>query len=167
MEGLALADLTRVIRSQRNALEILIQRVPGFRGYFDSENRREADRLIRDFGVSRLERLVSELTEATKRAPLERMDEYQEVTNQAEKLRNALRHADQGYSGFFQEVKWDGEAALQEIYCQDLDLVEDIEALCAGISDGDVELEQLRRELIGLQRRLTDRRAAILGLTGE
>ena len=45
--------------------------------------------LVRNFGVSRLDRLGSELAEATKRAPLEQMDTYQEVTNQVEKLRNA------------------------------------------------------------------------------
>ena len=77
-----MADLNRVIRGQRNVLERLIQYVPGFRGYLDKENRREADRLVRDFGVSRLDRLGSELAEATKRAPLEQMDTYQEVTNQ-------------------------------------------------------------------------------------
>ncbi len=167
MEGEPLTDLKRVIREQRNVLERLIQHVPGFRGYFDKENRREADRLVRDFGVSRLDRLVSELAEATKRAPLEQMDTYQEVTNQVEKLRNALRYADQGYSGFFQEIKWDSEEVLQEVYCYDLELVEDIEALFARVDEEDVEPDALRREVVELQRRLEDRRATILGLTGE
>ena len=162
-----MADLDRAIRSQRNVLEVLIQQVPGFRGYFDKENRREADRLIRDFGASRVERLISELAEATKGAPLERMDEYQEATNQAEKLRNALRHADQGYSGFFQEIKWDSEDALDALYGHDLEIVEDIEALVAATDARKIEPEPLRRELIGLERRLEDRRAAILGLVRE
>ena len=162
-----MADLDRVIREQRNALEALVQHIPGFRGYFDRENRREADRLIRDFGVTRLERLCSELNLATKQAPLAQMDAYHETINQAEKLRNALRHSDQGYSGFFAEIKWDDEEALQAVYCQDLELVLDIEAL---VSDFDPEAsapERLRGELVGLQRRLEDRRAAILGLVGQ
>lgn len=162
-----LSDLDGEIREQRNALERLIQRVPGFRGYFERENRREADRLLRDFGCSRLGRVISELTDATKAAPLERMGAYQETINQAEKLRNALRHADQGYSGFFQETKWDREDMLIAVYARDLELVDDIEALCAGLETADLDPEALRRELVALQRRLEDRRAAILGLARE
>ena len=162
-----MADLDRVIRNQRNALEALVQHVPGFRGYFDRENRREADRLVRDFGVSRLERLCSELNVATKQAALAQMDAYQETINQAETLRNALRHADQGYSGFLSEIKWDDEDALQAVYCLDLELVLDIEALVSDYDPGASPPEQLRGELVGLMRRLEDRRAAILGLVGE
>ena len=162
-----MADLNRVIREQRSALEGLVRHVPGFRGYFDRENRREADRLIRDFGVTRLERLCSELNHATKQAPLPQMDTYQQTINQAEKLRNALRHADQGYSGFFAEIKWDDEDALQAVYCLDLELVLDIEALVSDFDREAAAPEQLRDELVGLQRRLEDRRAAILGLVGE
>ncbi len=162
-----MADLDRVIREQRNALEALIQHVPGFRGYLDRENRREADRLIRDFGVTRLERLCSELNDATKQAALPQMGAYQETINQAEKLRNALRHADQGYSGFFSEIKWDDGDALQAVYCLDLELVLDIEALVSEFDPEAPTPERLRGELISLQRRLEDRRAAILGLLGE
>ncbi len=162
-----MTDLNRVIRGQRNALEALVQHVPGFRGYFDRENRREADRLVRDFGVTRLERLCSELSETTKQAALSEMDTYQETINQAETLRNALRHADQGYSGFFAEIKWDDEDALQAVYCLDLELVLDIEALVSDFDSGAPAPERLRGELVGLKRRLEDRRAAILGLVGE
>ena len=162
-----MADLDRVIREQRNALEALIQHVPGFRGYLDRENRREADRLIRDSGVTRLERLCSELNLATKQAALPQMGAYQETINQAEKLRNALRHADRGYSGFFSEIKWDDEDALQAVYCLDLELVLDIEALVSEFDPEAPAPERLRGELISLQRRLEDRRAAILGLVGE
>ena len=162
-----MTDLNRVIRGQRNALEALVQHVPGFRGYFDRENRREADRLVRDFGVTRLERLCSELNETTKQAALSEMNTYQETINQAETLRNALRHADQGYSGFFAEIKWDDEDALQAVYCLDLELVLDIEALVSDFDPGAPAPERIRGELVGLKRRLEDRRAAILGLVGE
>ena len=162
-----MSDLDQAIRERRNPLERLVQSIPGFRGYFERENRREADKLLRDFGVSRLERIVSDLHEATKRAPLEQMDEFQEVVNQVEKLRNELRHTDRGYSGFFDEIKWADEDALIEVYERDELLVERLCAISERVGSGDFALADLREEIRGLQRTHEDRRAAILGMTNE
>ena len=160
-----MSDLEQTIRDDRNAVERLGQAVPGFRGYFDRENRREADKLLRDFGVTRLERMVSDLHEATKRAPLEQMDEFGEVVNRVEKLRNELRNADRGYSGFFDEVKWDTDEALDAIYAQDERLVDRLVLLSEQVASGDFALDPLREQLRTLERAHADRRLAILGLT--
>lgn len=160
-----MSDLEQTIRDDRNAVERLGQAVPGFRGYFDRENRREADKLLRDFGVTRLERMVSDLHEATKRAPLEQMDEFGEVVNRVEKLRNELRNADRGYSGFFDEVKWDTDEALDAVYAQDERLVEQLVLLSEQVASGDFALDPLREQLRTLERAHADRRLAILGLT--
>jgi hypothetical protein len=160
-----MSDLEQTIRDDRNAVERLGQAVPGFRGYFDRENRREADKLLRDFGVTRLERMVSDLHEATKRAPLEQMDEFGEVVNRVEKLRNELRNADRGYSGFFDEVKWDTDEALDAVYAQDERLVDQLVLLSEQVASGDFALDPLREQLRTLERAHADRRLAILGLT--
>ena len=160
-----MSDLEQTIRDDRNAVERLGQAVPGFRGYFDRENRREADKLLRDFGVTRLERMVSDLHEATKRAPLEQMDEFGEVVNRVEKLRNELRNADRGYSGFFDEVKWDTDEALDAVYAQDERLVDQLVLLSDQVAAGDFALGELREQLRTLERAHADRHLAILGLT--
>ncbi len=162
-----MSDLLQTIRDQRNPLERLAQWIPGFRGYFDRENRREADKLLRDFGVTRLERMVSDLHDATKAAPLEQMDEFQEVVNQVERLQNELRHSDRGYSGFFSEIKWDDEDALAEVYERDAELVEKLVELSERTASGDFELAALRDEVRELQRAHADRRNGILDLTRE
>ena len=54
-----MADIHGTIDTQRNALERLVQRIPGFRGYYDKENRREADKLLRDYGVTLLDHVIA------------------------------------------------------------------------------------------------------------
>lgn len=159
-----MADVHDVILDQRNWLERILQRVPGFRGYYDRENRREADRVLRGYGVSRLDQLVSELHEVIKRSPLEELQELRGVVTRVEKLRNELRFADQGYSGFFAELKWDSVQTLDALYRIDEQIVESVTALAITVEAGEFEAIDLSRELRALERTLADRRRVILGL---
>ena len=159
-----MVDLNEIVRGDRNWVERIVQLVPGFRGYYDRENRREADRMLRQFGCSKLDHLISELHEGTKRAPLPEKDDWQEVVNQAQKLRHELRHSDQGYSGFFDEVKWDAPERLEAIYAKDEELVAAVAALAERVAEGAIEIAVLREELKSLQRSVAGRRHAILEL---
>ncbi len=159
-----MADVHDVILDQRNWLERILQRVPGFRGYYDRENRRESDRVLRGYGVSRLDQLISELHEVIKRSPLEELQELRGVVTRVEKLRNELRFADQGYSGFFAELKWDSVETLDALYQIDEQIVESVTALAITVEAGEFEAIDLSRELRALERTLADRRRMILGL---
>jgi hypothetical protein len=162
-----MSDVNEMIRGDRNFVERIVQFVPGFRGYYDRENRREADRLVRKFGVAKLEQLISELHELTKSAPLAEKNDYQECVNQAEKLRNALQYSDRGYSGFFSEIKWDRPERLAGIYERDERIVALIATLAESITDAAIPLPDLRKELISLQRSVEERRDVILNLGSE
>jgi hypothetical protein len=94
-----MAKLREELREQRGALQRLRARVPGFGGYCDREERREADKLLRDFGASRLERIGRDLQESIAKASLEEIGELNDLVQAVEKLRNELRFADRGYSG--------------------------------------------------------------------
>ncbi len=159
-----MADVHDVILDQRNWLERILQRVPGFCGYYSRENRREADRVLRGYGVSRLDQLISELHEVIKRSPLEELQELRGVVTRVEKLRNELRFADQGYSGFFAELKWDSVETLDALYRIDEQIIESVTALAITVEAGEFEAIDLSRELRALERTLADRRGAILGL---
>jgi hypothetical protein len=160
-------DLRQTIDSGRSPFERLVQRIPGFRGYFGRENRRQADDELREFGVSRLERMVSDLHAIVKDLPLDRIDEMRQVILQAETLRNELRYADQGYSGFFSEIKWDSEELLDAIYARDEQIVESLISLCTVIEEGEFSPPDVRRELRSLSRSVADRKTAILGLVPD
>ncbi len=162
-----MADLNEIIRRDRNFVERIGQLLPGFRGYFDRENRREADHMLRMSGTSKLDEMIALLHELTKAAPLAEKDDVQECVNQAEKLRHELRYSDRGYSGFFSEIKWDRPDRLAAIYERDEAIVVGIATLLDRLADSDLPLAELRRELISLQRAVGERRNVILNLGRE
>jgi hypothetical protein len=159
-----MADVREKLRDGRNALQRLAARVPGFRGYLGREERREADKILRDYGASKLERVVRDVQEAIAKAALEQMGEYQELVTQLEKLRGELRFADRGYSGFFDERKLDSDAALDALYAQDERIVAQVDEICAQVADADFSAAALRGSVKRLGLALADRRNAILGL---
>ncbi len=159
-----MAKLRESIRSQENALERLASRIPGFRGYRDREARREADKLLREHGARELERIVRELHEHAAKAALDELEDVQEVVSQAEKLSRELRFADRGYSGFFDEVKLDSEAALANVYERDERIVVQIGEIAAQVESGELGVAALRAHFKKLGLALADRRGAILGL---
>jgi hypothetical protein len=162
-----MADLNQTIRDDRGFVERIVQLVPGFRGYFDRENRREADHAVRMCATKKLDHIIAELHDLTKRVPLGEKDECQECVNQAEKLRHELQYADRGYSGFFSEIKWDRPNRLSAIYEFDERILGTINTLTERALEGTVPLAELRKELISLQRDVGERRNVILNLGGE
>lgn len=156
--------MAKTLREQRNALQRMRAHVPGFGGYCEREERREADKLLRDFGAGRLERIGRDLQESIAKAALEEIGELRDVVLAVEKLRNELRFADRGYSGFFAEAKLDSDAALDALYAQDERIVAQIEEIAAQIADADLSPSSLRGSVKRLSLALADRRNAILGL---
>ncbi len=159
-----MAKADETIRSQRNALERLVARIPGFRGYLDREARREADKILREHGASLLERGLRELHEIAARAALDELDDLHELANQVDKLRAELRFADRGYSGFFDEIVLDSPAALDSVYERDERIVEQIEQVVAQIADVEFQAASVRAVVKRLGLALAERRTAILGL---
>ena len=159
-----MADLRQTVRDQRNALQRLRAHVPGFGGYCEREERRTADKLLRDFGATRLERIARDVQDVIAKAALDEIGELQELVVALEKLRNELRFADRGYSGFFAEAKLDSDAALDALYAQDERIVAQVEELAAQAGDADFAPASLLGVVKRLSLALADRRNAILGL---
>jgi hypothetical protein len=159
-----MAKVRETIREQRNPLERLMSRIPGFRGYLEREERREADKLLREHGARRLERVVRELHEIAANSALDELTDLNELVNEVEKLRAELRYADRGYSGFFDEVKLDAPAALDSVYEKDERIVDQIEQVAGQVSDVEFQAASVRAVVKRLGMALADRRNAILGL---
>jgi len=161
-----MVDLRSEIREQQNPLERLRSRIPGFRSYYDREARREADRALRGFGVEQLEVGVRDVQNVIKRSSLAEIRPYQELIKTIEWLANEIRHSDQGYSGFFDEFKWDSEEALDALYAQDEEIVASISQVTAQLSAGSFDAAAIEGELRAVQRRFAERRNRILALSG-
>jgi hypothetical protein len=119
-------------RAQRNFLERLGEKIPGYRGFQDRELRRDVDRLQREHLAAELGRLKAALrdrargyTDAGKIAALNGFDR---LDRQLDGLSQAIRFSDYGATGLFDPVKI-GEAELQRLYEFDLSLLDDLAGL--------------------------------------
>ncbi|MBI2923599.1 MAG: hypothetical protein HYY18_21295 [Planctomycetes bacterium] len=153
-------------QSQKNAFERLLAKIPGFRGYLAKENRRESDKLEREFIAKAfdaarepLRRTVRAVADSGNFDALRAVAGIDPLEKLVEKVANRVRFADYGYSGFFDAVKI-GEPELERLYAFDLALYERAEQLekrtrelPSLANDGDALkaevslLEQLVREI--------------------
>src|SRR5215216_134651 len=123
---------------QRNWLERLGDKIPGYSGYVDRERRRDIDKLHREHLADRLRQLKAPLTEVMKELSsggrLFEVGPVDSAIKKLDHLENRVRYASYGYSGFFDVVKIE-QAQLDSIYRFDLALVEHVDKLEAKIDD--------------------------------
>ena len=124
-------------KGQRNVLERLGDKIPGFRGFQDRELRRDVDRLQREHLSSELGQLKSEVRDRTRSytdaGKIGALNGFDRLERQIDGLSQAVRFADYGASGLFDAVKI-GEAELQRLYEFDLTVLDDLAQLAALIA---------------------------------
>ena len=132
-------DFRDRIKRDPNGLEKLAEAIPGFSGYLEREQRRGADKLLREYlaeeidGLGeRLERIATRWARAGQTGNLAHLEE---ISGRLGRAADRLRYADYGYSGFFDLVKID-EEDLQRFYEYDLSL----QAFIADIGEAIDEL---------------------------
>ncbi|HZI17829.1 MAG TPA: hypothetical protein VEY09_04465 [Pyrinomonadaceae bacterium] len=115
---------------QRNWLERLGEKIPGYAGYASKEQRRDVDKLHREHLADRLRAskqfitdAMRELTDSGRLFEVGPLDRALKKIDQAE---NRIRFASYGYAGFFDTVKIE-EPQLDAIYRFDLALTEKVE----------------------------------------
>ena len=122
-------------KGQRNFLERLGDKIPGYRGFQDRELRRDVDRQLREHLASELGRLKSALRDRTRSytdaGKIGVLTGFDRLDRQIDGLSQAVRFADYGATGLFDPVKI-GEAELQRLYEFDLSVVDDLAQLEAG-----------------------------------
>ena len=121
-------DIKKQSEEERNALERLLHTVPGFKGYFERELRRDADKVQRMFLVAKLrgarDRLQEIIRGISRQGRLDLLTGYDELMRLLDRVMNQIEYAARGYSGFFDLVKIK-ERELDAIYRHDLGLIEE------------------------------------------
>ncbi|HDR06744.1 MAG TPA: hypothetical protein ENN88_03835 [Candidatus Coatesbacteria bacterium] len=126
-------DFRDRIADDRSELENRLARlVPGYRGYKELKTRRDADRLLRELLVGRLDALRVKLREMvitlTNNGLLELLRAVDAVEDRLETVTDAFRYADYGYSGKTAPLKVTGEV-LDRLYEYDEGLLDGVERL--------------------------------------
>ena len=119
-------------RANRNVLERLGEKIPGYRGFQDRELRRDVDRSLREHLAAELGRLKALLRDRarafTDAGKLGALNGFDRLDRQLDGLSQAVRFSDYGATGLFDPVKI-REGELERLYQFDLSLVDDLAQL--------------------------------------
>ena len=107
------------VTSQQDSLKKLASNIPGFGGYIERQNRRDADKLLRDTVARRFEeqwKRASQLqTDMVSNGMIAYVDDLEKAALQLRTFMDKITTAPRGYAGFFDAVKIN-EQELQAIY---------------------------------------------------
>ncbi len=153
-------DLRERVERDETPLQKLAERIPGFAGYRQREIRRNADQQLRLFLVRLLDEKKAVLNarqrQASAEADLEAAHALDRFAKRLEKVRDSIRFADYGYTGWFDAVKIK-EGELDRLYDYDASLRNFIEDLGGTLRElADAESGELEQKLDAAQRALDE-----------
>ncbi len=127
-----MTDMFQNVSGQMDAFKKLASYIPGFSGYVERQNRRDADKLVRDTVARRFEeqwkRASNLQTDLVNAGKIEYVDDMEKAAIQLRMFIDKISTAARGYSGLFDAVKIN-EKELEQLYNFDLaffDLAEQI-----------------------------------------
>ncbi|NDD29536.1 MAG: hypothetical protein EB084_14845 [Proteobacteria bacterium] len=171
-------DLRQHIRSEEGGLERLMRKIPGFAGYKDREQRRQADQIQRTFMADALTRERDRLSDVgsilMSHGGLAQLPAIDRVRNVFDKVIDRIRHATHGYSGFYDAIRIN-EAELDRVYEFDLSMLSDIAAAGEAITALGAAAEQQSADFAerlrgieggikGLDQKLDNRTRVMMGV---
>ncbi len=121
-----MSDLFERVTSQQDALKKLFAKIPGFKGYIERVDRRNADKLLResiaDQYQAQWQRISSIQRDLVNAGQLDVLDDIEIASTRLRQFIDRIKTAAYGYSSFFESVKIN-EAELEKVYQYDLALV--------------------------------------------
>lgn len=152
-----MADFYHKIAADQGSVEELIRKVPGFKGYFEREDRREADRLLRDYLVRVFEEQLAEFNRIQRdlvdAGGIGYMERVQRVDTKLRTFIDRIAAAARGYAGVFDAIKIEQED-LQRVYAFDQALLGYQDQLVAGLSQLDQAVGSAEADVNAVLRQL-------------
>jgi hypothetical protein len=156
-----MSDLFDKVTGQMDFVKKLASHIPGFSGYVERQNRRAADKLLRESVADRFEELWKRTsniqTDMVNEGMIELIDDMEQAAIQLRTFADKIRTATYGYAGFFDAVKIK-EDELAQLYQFDLAFFEVAENIGRALDNieasmGDEDgLKAAIRNLISLTR---------------
>ena len=136
-------DFFQKVTSQQDPFKRLASIIPGFRGYIERQNRRDADKILRDTVARRFEEhyqrashLQTDLVSASK---IEFVDDMEKAVIKLRTFIDKISTAPRGYSGMFDAVKIN-EKELESIYQFDAAFFDLAEQVGRGLDNVEASL---------------------------
>jgi hypothetical protein len=133
-----MSDLRQRIASDEGSFQRLAEHIPGFSGYRDAGIRRQADELVREHLVGLLDEVLGRaqavVAQWAEGGKLDGLDKLDRLVGKLRKVRDGLRYADYGYTGWWDAAKIKDEQ-LNAMYDYDLKMREGIVAIDTAVTD--------------------------------
>ena len=117
-----MSDLFEKVTNAQDIFKNLASKIPGFGGYVERQNRRAADKLLRESVADRFEELWKRASamqaDLISQSMIQYVDDMEKATIQLRTFIDKIRTASYGYSGFFDAVKIN-EEELAKLYAFD------------------------------------------------
>ncbi len=133
-----MTDMYQNVSGQVDPFKKLVSYIPGFGGYVERQNRRDADKLVRDTVARRFNELLkrtsnlqSDMVSAGK---IEYVDDVEKAAIQLRTFIDKISTASRGYSGLFDAVKIN-EKELEQLYNFDLAFFELADQVAHGLDN--------------------------------
>lgn len=138
-----MSELLGRIREEQDVFGKLLGKLPGFNGYFDREQRRSADKLLRETIAARYEELWRRISalqrELISQGGLMYVDDLEGAAIKLRQFIDRVRNASYGYAGFFDAIKIRSEE-LESLYQYDLWLLSLVDEISRAIDHVEASL---------------------------
>ena len=119
-------DILQRVSSEKDFFKKILEKVPGFNGYVERSERRQADKLVRESIADRFDSLWGRISALQRQAisdgNIELIDDLEAPALKLRQFVDRIRTASYGYAGFFDSIKIKTEE-LDEIYQYDYALL--------------------------------------------
>ena len=160
-----MSDLFQRVTADQDPFKKLASYIPGFSGYVERENRRSADKLMRDTIARRFEELYKRLSamqaDLISQGGIEYVDDIEKAALQMRTFTDKVRNASYGYAGLFDAIKINTDE-LAKLYSYDASFFELADQIKAAMDTVEASLGNPEglpatiRNLVTLSRQAVD-----------
>lgn len=138
-----MSDLFDRVTGDQDIFKKILSKVPGFSGYIERQNRRAADKILRETIADRFEEQYQHIsslqTELIKQGGIGSVDDLEGAAIKLRQFIDRIRTASYGYSGFFDAVKINQEE-LAQVYQYDLSLLNLVDQVTKAVDNVEASL---------------------------
>ena len=131
-----MSDFYKRITDMQGSVESIVRKVPGFKGYFERQDRRAADKLLRDKLVREFQAQLADFSRLQVKlvdsGGMKYMSRVQSVNTRLQTLIDKIESAPQGYAGLFDATKV-SEDTLRGVYALDNGMLTYEDQLATGL----------------------------------
>ncbi len=133
-----MTDMFDKVTAQQDVIRKLLGKIPGFKGYFERENRRNSDKIVRDTIANRFDEIWNRVStlqrELIREGNLQSVGDLESAAIKIRQFSDRIEKASYGYSGFFDAVKVN-EAELAQVYQYDLSMLDLVEQVGKAVDN--------------------------------